>query len=208
MNFDACFGVVLNCQEKRQKAFDDLKAEIFKRQLSNAENFDRSILTYSTAGLAFSLAFLKDFIPITQAALAFLLYFSWLLFTLAIVFTISSYISSQAGLKKQMCLAERYYLNNETKAFDEKNCFVAATDWLSRIAGFCFVIAIILTAVFVSINLERTTKMSEQKKFPVPLREGAPIPPLQQIPQEQPQQSQQQQPAQDNSPKGGGKSNP
>ena len=193
------------------------------RQLSNAENFDRAILTYSTAGLGLSLAFLKDFLPITEAGYAWLLYGSWGMFTLAITITICSYISSQRGITRQLVLGERYYMRRDEAAVTEKNLFVAMTDWLNNVSGLCFIAAIIFTTAFVSINLERASTMAEQKRVftqdgaPVPtlqkfeqtgnLQRGAPIPALQQIPQQQApqQQAPQQQPTQSSAPEGGDK---
>lgn len=227
-------GVPLDNAEEhkeRKRLFSELKAEIFKRQLSNAENFDKSVLTYSSAGLGFSLAFLKDFLPITKAQYGWLLYSSWGLFTLAIIVTIFSYVISQRGLTKQLNRAERYYLKCEEKAWKEINVFDPLTEILNNMAGLFFIVAIVFTTLFVSINLERATTMSEQKNgtsqegafkaAPIPsmqrieqagdLREAAPIPQLQQVPQPQPQpqqpqqQPQQQGPAQSDSPTGGDK---
>jgi hypothetical protein len=106
----------LDADEERQKLCDQLNAELNKRELSNAENFDKAVLTYSSAGLAFSLAFLKDFLPIAKAAWGWLLYFSWGLFTLSIIATITSYITSQLGIKKERDKGERYYRDKEEGA--------------------------------------------------------------------------------------------
>ncbi|HID9045509.1 TPA: hypothetical protein ACXE7L_005075, partial [Enterobacter asburiae] len=38
------------------------KAEIDKRELSNTDNYDKNILTLSSAGLAISLTLLKDIV--------------------------------------------------------------------------------------------------------------------------------------------------
>lgn len=50
---------------ERQRLYERHRDDLSKRQISNAENLDKSILTYSGAGLALSLGFLKDFIPIS-----------------------------------------------------------------------------------------------------------------------------------------------
>ena len=163
----------MDAEEKRQKLFDELKAELNKRELSNAENFDKSILTYSSAGLAFSLAFLKDFLPIAKASWGWLLYCSWYLFTLSIIITIISYITSQLGIKRQLGKAKRYYLDKEEKAFDERNIFEPLTEWLNYSSGLIFVMAVVATTLFVSINLERATVMTKQNK--VACHEGAPV---------------------------------
>lgn len=194
---DLVLGPLLSNEEERKKLFYDLKAELYKRQLSNAENFDKSVLTYSSAGLGFSLAFLKDFLPIASAKWGWLLYGSWALFTLAIVITIISYITSQCGINTQLSIAERYYLRQEEKAINEKNFFASLTDLLNSASGCFFVAAIIFTTAFVSINLERVSTMSKQKiqnGMPVPVMQriqqsdterGAPVPHIQQVPQQQ-----------------------
>jgi hypothetical protein len=202
--------------DNAEELFSDLKAELNKRELSNAENFDKSVLTYSSAGLAFSLAFLKDFLPITKAACGWLLYSSWGLFTLSIIITIISYITSQLGIKRQLAKAKRYYLDKEEKAFYERNIFEPLTEWLNYASGLIFVMAVVATTLFVSINLERATKMAEQKNIVVfknepqgELYKAAPIPTMQQIArpeQPAPQQPTTQQPASTpDSPKGGDK---
>ena len=55
--------------EVRHKLFKETYDELVKKQISNSENFDRSILTLSTSGLGISLAFIKDFVPLATARL-------------------------------------------------------------------------------------------------------------------------------------------
>jgi hypothetical protein len=166
--------------KERKTLHETLKAELFKRQLSNSENFDKAILTYSSAGLALSLGFLKDFVPILCAKAAWLLYASWVLFLAAIVITILSFIASQRGIAKQMIISERYYLKMDDSALNETNFFAQCTDWLAYLAGTAFILAISFTTIFVSINLERMSVMAEERK--VIIREGAPVPSIQKSP--------------------------
>lgn len=167
--------------EERKKVHAELKGELFKRQLSNSDNFDKAILTYSSAGLALSLGFLKDFIPINHANASWLLFLSWILFGVAVAVTLFSFISSQLGITRQAGLNERYYLQLDDSALSENNFFARCTDWLAYVAGTAFVVAIACSTVFVSINLERAAIMAEKRQ--VPLREGAPVPTIQQVPQ-------------------------
>lgn len=167
--------------EERKKLHAELKAELFKRQLSNSENFDKSVLAYSTAALGFSIGFLKDFVPITKAAYAWLLYTSWAAFVVSVVFTISSFLVSQKGISRQLKINESYYLEGKDEALKEINCWARATDGLNLISGIVFVLGIVCTTIFVALNLERAAAMAEEKK--VLLREGAPVPQVQKIPQ-------------------------
>jgi hypothetical protein len=173
--------MTLDVAEERRKLHAELKAELFKRQLSNSDNFDKAILTYSSAGLALSLGFLKDFVPVTRADASWLLFMSWALFVIAVVLTLLSFISSQLGISKQLRLNERYYLKMDDTALSDSNLFAKCTDWLGYIAGTAFVMAIACSTIFVSINLERAVTMADQNQ--ARFREGAPIPTIQQVPQ-------------------------
>lgn len=176
--------------------YEAYHAECMKRDLSNSENLDKSVLTYSSAGFALSLGFLKDFVPISKAAVPFALYGSWIFFNLAIVLTIASLIMSQLGLRRQLALAHEYYIERNAAAFDQKNGWQNAVTNTNYAAGFSFVLAVMLTTMFVSFNLEKAGIMTEKthrtqdgamvpsmQRVPSTLeRRGATIPPMQQIP--------------------------
>jgi len=189
--------------EERKKVHAELRNELFRRQLSNSDNFDKAILTYSSAGLALSLGFLKDLIPFSHAKCSWLLFWSWGLFVLAVVVVIVSFIFSQLGIDKQLTINEKYYLQMNDDALAERNRFAKWTDRLAYAAAASFVIAITFSTIFVSVNLKGET-MTEQKRVlvtdgaPIPtiqqvsdtLTRGAPIPGVQKVPVQQPSQSQ------------------
>jgi hypothetical protein len=158
------------------------------RELSNAENFDKIILAYSSAGLGFSLAFLKDITPIGKATAAWTLYLSWVLFTVAMILTVASYVLSQLGLKQQLQRAKEYYIDEDDSAFEKKNVLASWTERTNFSSGICFIIAVVLTTAFVSMNMNGATNMTDVKKV-LPLGEmkkGAPVPELQKVPPSQP----------------------
>lgn len=68
---------------------------------SSTDSFDKSMLTLSSGALGVSLAFIKDIVPLGQAAWIFLLLASWIAFALCIVTTVVSFQFSIAALKKQ-----------------------------------------------------------------------------------------------------------
>lgn len=140
--------------KERQRIYEEYRKDLLARQLSNAQNFDKAILSLSTAGLGFSLAFIKDIIPFSKAAYLGLLLYSWYLFGGAIILTLVSFHSSQIGIDNQLILAERYYLKCEADAL-KKTGWDTATTWLTRISGIFFLTAISLTIAFVSINIGR-----------------------------------------------------
>jgi hypothetical protein len=145
---------------ERQQRYDSFREEVSKRQLSNAENFDKSILTYSSAGLAFSLGFLKDYVAVGRAAQLWMLYGSWALFSLAILLVVASYPLSQQVLDIQLARAHEYYCDRREEAYDEKTAWELTAIWFTSLAGFAFFIALVLTTLFVSLNL-RNSRMAD-----------------------------------------------
>ncbi|RKU01674.1 hypothetical protein C7H84_19900 [Burkholderia sp. Nafp2/4-1b] len=137
------------------RLYERYKEDLSKREISNAENHDRSILTYSAAGLGLSLSLLKDFVPITQAKYSWTLYGSWIFFCLAIISVILSYPLSQRVIRLQDKKARRYYLENIAAAYDERIKLENFSNFLNQwVSPPLFIIAIILTIFFVSINLK------------------------------------------------------
>ncbi|EGR1181158.1 hypothetical protein AABF50_004589 [Vibrio parahaemolyticus] len=72
----------------RQKMYDELRDELYKRELSNSESFDKAILSLSSAGLAISLTFIKSIVSIDSAIFVYWLYASWVCFGVAIISTV------------------------------------------------------------------------------------------------------------------------
>jgi hypothetical protein len=157
-----------------KKFYSEYIGEIRKRQISSSENFDKSILTYSSAGLALSLGFLKDFVPPSVATCQALLFSSWGLFTLATVLTIISFLISYSAQEKMLEKAERYYCQGDQSAMTEPNWLDIAITWINLFSGAAFVVAIIFTTVFVSINLDKANVM----KKPNIAQDGMPSPTL------------------------------
>lgn len=182
---------------ERQRLLAETRADLLKRQLSNAENYDKAILSLSTAFLGFSFAFMKDLVPAHQAEWLGLLYGSWVLLTGAVLTTIVTFLVSQKAIDQQLKRAEAYYLHGDQTA-STKSRIARATDWLNIASGVLFILGVSLTTTFVLANFERGSKMSADKKgdrvqvrqaAPIPmmqeapLKKGAPIPDLQQVPQ-------------------------
>ncbi|OWR04067.1 hypothetical protein CDO81_10110 [Roseateles puraquae] len=154
----------------------DFTAEVRKRQVSASENFDKSVLTLSTSGLAVSLAFLKDFIPIGQALSAWMLYASWGLLTAATVITMLSFLASMRAQEFQQAIAEGHYRRGE--AHDKPNPWDQFVIWMNRASGASFIAGVSLTTLFVAINLQRAHEVKNlpQPSNTVPDRRGLPSP--------------------------------
>ncbi|WP_053199683.1 hypothetical protein [Herbaspirillum hiltneri] len=150
-------------QKLRQKIYEDLCNEARKRQLSSSENFDKSILTYSASGLALSLAFLKDFIPITKAELPWVLYGSWVCFVVSITLTTLSFAISYRAQEKAIEYCEKYYIDRIESYFNKQSCWDVALKWANRVSSVTFIAAIVATSCFIGFNLKTASEILEKK---------------------------------------------
>lgn len=161
------------------------KAEIDKRELSNTDNYDKNILTLSSAGLAISLTLLKDIVSKEGPTFVVFLYLSWTFFGLAILSTIASFLISNKALTKQLSIAERYYIDGDQNAFSEKNSWGKFTSLLNWFSGSFFILAIISVIVFGLTNFSKrlVVDIDNSKNCVVSdLNEGHVVPKMQQHP--------------------------
>lgn len=170
--------------EDVRKLHADFTAEIRKRQVSSSENFDKSVLTLSSGGLAFSLGFLKDFVAIDSAHWPLLLYISWAGLTSATALTMLSFLASAKAQEVQQDKADAYYLGGNDAAFSKPNPWDRRTIWLNRGSGGSFLVGVVLTTLFVALNLERAQSMKDLKHgtamdgLPAPLMQKMSAPTL------------------------------
>lgn len=136
------------------QAYQAFEAELFKREVSNAEAYDKAVLLYSTGALGLSLTFIKDIVPPGQAICLWVLYLSWLSFLAAMVIMLASYLIGQKAIRCQRDLAYEVYCEGKTeKAKPEHNPWSKRTDHLNVGSGACFVLGAALMTWFVASNV-------------------------------------------------------
>ncbi|QDV42041.1 hypothetical protein Enr13x_18840 [Stieleria neptunia] len=169
----------MTADDKRNELYAQTRDDLLKRQLSNNENFDRAILTLSSAGLATSVAFLRG---MAAEYGTWWLVLSWVAFVGAIIATLVSFQTSQAGIKRQLELAEDYYLKKNDDALTASN---KAAEWTDRLAGWSaisFICGIILLLCFFGSNLHQNTPEADMtKEIPGSQKKGASVNRMQQI---------------------------
>ncbi|MDE1516056.1 hypothetical protein PUN32_13760 [Vibrio sp. dsl-7] len=171
-------------QKRAIEIYDKFRDELLKRQLSNTENYDKSILTLSSAGLAISLTFLTTIVPMSHAAYLWLIKVSWFCFLFSIFCSLLAYLVSNAAITKQMSIAENYYVNKISSAFNQRNWLSVLNDCLNYVVGVLFSIAILAVVLFVTLNLrQEETTMSKQQDNKSSVRlDSAKIPLMQSVP--------------------------
>lgn len=149
-------------QDLYQRTRDDL----LKRQLSNSENFDRAILTLSSAALGLSLTFVKNVVQVDDARCLWLLVFSWVLFVASIIVTLVSFHVSQVGIKTQLRHAKKYYLERNDEFLGKRNVAAELTEWFGYASALVFVVAIVCLVTFISLNIRREDGPMSEDKLP------------------------------------------
>ncbi|WP_199098011.1 hypothetical protein [Dyella sp. ASV21] len=136
------------------QAYQAFEAELFKREVSNAEAYDKAVLLYSTGALGLSLTFIKDIVPAGKAVCLWALYASWGGFLAAMIIVLISYLVGQKAIRRQRDLAYEVYCEGEQdKAKPEHNHWSAWTDYLNVGSGACFVLGVALMTWFVANNV-------------------------------------------------------
>jgi hypothetical protein len=157
-------------EEERQRLYDKTREELLAQQLSNSQTYDNAILSLSSAFLALSIVFMKDILKGATPICLYVLYASWIFFCAAIVVTILSFIHGQWVIKKLMDKAREYYIDRKEDARKYSRQVSVRVDWINRIAGLLFALAVLSTLLFAIENFSRPTPMAKDRE-PVPTKE-------------------------------------
>ena len=141
---------------ERQKLHDELRDDLFKRQLSNSQFLAKAVLSLSGAGLAFTFVFIKDIVPLKPETDLSLMFISWISFILAIVCTLVSFLISQMAIKKQLKLNYEYYILEKEEAKDKKNRLSPIIPLLSWVSVIVYILAVTSIATFITLNIRQT----------------------------------------------------
>lgn len=139
-----------------------------RRALTNAINntdqqFDKAILTLSAGALALSLTFVEKISPTPFPYTKWLLILSWCIFTISMVTTLISFITSKLACERQIEIIEDIYKNKPD--IDINNKYTLITKYLNYASLTLFMIGVILLVLFSSINIEhKETIMGKDKK--------------------------------------------
>jgi len=172
-------------QEARVQLYTQTREDLLKRMLSNSENFDRAVLTLSSAALGLSVTFIKNIVDLSTAIYVPLLAVSWVMFVSAIIVTLVSFHISQWAIRVQLNHAEEYYIHRKDEFLTKINVPNTINEWSGYLSAVVFILAIICFVLFVSLNLNhKEGNMSDQKRETnvKKLQEGATVPGLQAVP--------------------------
>lgn len=142
-----------DASEAIERVYADYRRDLLTRQLSNSQKYDSSILSLSMAALGFSLTFIGNIVPLDTSVCLWILCISWFLYSLSIIFVIISFQVSNWAINQQIEYAEKYYLQGDRDYADKKNLWVSYTTKINTLSGVFFISAILLTIIFVIVNI-------------------------------------------------------
>ncbi len=141
---------------ERKRLYEILRDHILKAQLSNSENYDKHLLSLSTAFLGASLTFTDKIVPLKGAWYIWQLYSSWFCFIFAVLSTLISFLVSQKAYDVLLDYSEKYYLEFKEEFRTKKNKWSQWTSRLNKSSALFFITGIILIALFILLNINLT----------------------------------------------------
>ncbi len=140
-------------QQISQDLYRATRDDLLKRQLSNSENFDRSVLTLSSAAIGLSLTFVHHLGDTNSVHQKWLFISTCALCAVAILLTLISFHVSQFAIETQLKHAEEYYLKNDDAYLTKKNWPAEITKWMGYSSAVVFCIAMLFLVCFIASNI-------------------------------------------------------
>ena len=174
-------------QECANKMFDALRDELLKRELSNTENYDKAILTLSSASLGFSLIAIWSVVPLDTGIYLWVIKLSWALLLISITTSLVAYLLSNKAIFKQLSNARKYYKEGSADTFNRPNIFIKINRILNYTTGLLFISALSAIVIFVTLNIGRGTntmskEIKDTKNTTEMVKRSANIPEMEQAP--------------------------
>jgi hypothetical protein len=138
--------------DKTYEVYLEERGRLISSLAEETQKFDRAILTLSGGAFGFSLAFIKNIVPIIKAGTFSWLLASWASFGLSLLSTMISFLASQEACRKQIEILEQEFCSKEKREIPTNR----ASGWtlglnISSIAA--FILGVIILVIFVAKNI-------------------------------------------------------
>lgn len=136
-------------EKEREKLYLEIRKDPLNRKYESQNQFDKYILTLSSASLGFSVAFIKDIRFITNHNNN-LIIISWVLFVLSSLITLLSFKASAVAFDKQINYIDDLYAGKHPK-------IVSGYDTLTKVFNFLSILffagGLVITFIYIWCNL-------------------------------------------------------
>ena len=118
-----------------------------------ARSFDKGILTLSSGALGLSIVFIERLAPHPVWWSKWFLAASWLLFAVAILLTLCSFLTSQVTHRSLIAAWDATRLNQADPETTTRDRFDLLTRWLNLASALLFFLGVLALVVFAIANL-------------------------------------------------------
>jgi len=139
--------------KRRQVLYDEHRKQTWQDIQTSTDDFDKNLLTFSSAALGFSVGFIKDIARLPSAVWHGVLYTSWISFSACIVITVFSFRLSAVALNKHLEYLREYYENKKEEYLTKKSTAGVLIDWCTWSAALFFLAGIVCTMIFCIRNV-------------------------------------------------------
>lgn len=140
-------------EKESDAVYFDYRKHLTESRRQSYDQFDKAIFLLAGGGLTVSIAFLKGIVPFETAQYKPLLACTWLFFTLPLVLTLLSFIYSRRAIDLQLKFAEEYFVKKDKSAFNKKNKFSKATEYINYSSAVSFLIGLTCLLFFAYLNI-------------------------------------------------------
>lgn len=142
--------------------FDRYRDDLLKRELSNTENYDKTVLTLSSAALGFSIAIIKD---IPASNYYGLLLWAWGILVAVIISSLAAYLVGNKAIDEALNAAREYYIhgNEDAHSSSKVTSWNGINEILNPFTGIGVSISILLLVLFTALNINKGGTMSNDK---------------------------------------------
>lgn len=146
--------------EQNRVSMDDSEYQVYldeRKALIDAERegarlFDKAILTLTAGAFGLSLAFIKQIVTVIKCGTLLWLIIGWAGFSLSLLSTLTSFLTSQSACRRQLKILESVY-RDKSESREEKNRPANWTSWLNISSIAFFILGMIFLTIFVIKNL-------------------------------------------------------
>lgn len=137
-------------QDVQYKVYLEERSALIESRNKSSKLFDRAILTLAAGAFGISLTFIQYIVPTIKPGTIHFLIFAWSFFSVSILTTLVSFLTSYTAHERQIEILEREYFDGID---GEENRWGIITQWLNVLSISFFVVGVVCLIVFSKINI-------------------------------------------------------
>ena len=147
-------GKLTNEHQINYQVYIDERKALVEGEHASADHFDNNILTLAASALGISIVFLEKIAPHPDPKTLFFLYVSWSALVVSMLFTLSSFLTSQHAHRRQRKILEKEFFPEKEDQQKLTNYWASVTTCLNWLSILAFIIGVSMLAWFSIENVK------------------------------------------------------